>query len=85
MWPCIAPFIDRRSLGTAEELLMVNDNDGHGHRSSLDLDTVYDALGRNSLEMSKLANGLSRIRLEKKVKEVEREEEEEEGDDEEMD
>lgn len=66
VWPCIAPFIDRRSLRTAEEL-------GIG----TDLDVIYDTLGRNPMEMSELANGLSRVRLEHMTGEVEEELEEE--------
>ena len=62
VWPCIAPFIDRRSLRTAEEV-------GIG----TDLDVIYGALGRDPMVMSKLANGLSRIRLEHKAEEVEEE------------
>lgn len=60
VWPSIAPFIDRRSLNTAAET-------GIG----TDLDAIYDELGHDPLEISKLASGLSQVRLEKKVGEVE--------------
>lgn len=60
VWPSIAPFIDRRSLNTAAET-------GIG----TDLDAIYAELGHDPLEISKLASGLSLVRLEKKVGEVE--------------
>ncbi|GCB26885.1 hypothetical protein AAWM_09770 [Aspergillus awamori] len=55
VWPSIAPFIDGRSLETA-------DNVGLG----TDLDAIYADLGRDSMSMSRLANGLSAVRLEKR-------------------
>lgn len=56
----MAPFVDARSLQTAEEV-------GIG----TDLDTVYAELNKDPLEMSKFANGLSMVRLEKKKGEIE--------------
>ncbi|KAJ5656490.1 hypothetical protein N7507_008440 [Penicillium longicatenatum] len=55
IWPSIAPFLDSRSLQTAEEI-------GIGG----DLNAIYGTLGENPEEMSVLANGLSTVRLEKK-------------------
>ncbi|KAL2006232.1 hypothetical protein VTN00DRAFT_9886 [Thermoascus crustaceus] len=55
VWPCLAPFLDSRSLKTAEEV-------GIG----TDLDAIYAELGHDPVEMSKLALGLSNVRLEKK-------------------
>ncbi|KAJ5746185.1 hypothetical protein N7520_011367 [Penicillium odoratum] len=55
VWPSIAPFLDSRSLQTAEEI-------GIGR----DLDAIYGALGQEPEKMSLLANGLSKVRLEKK-------------------
>ncbi|KAJ5654138.1 hypothetical protein N7490_001141 [Penicillium lividum] len=48
VWPSIAPFLDSRSLQTAEEI-------GMGR----DLDAIYGALDQEPEEMSLLANGLS--------------------------
>lgn len=55
VWPSIAPFLDSRSLQTAEEIGI-----------SGDLNAIYRALGEEPEEMSLLANGLSTMRLEKK-------------------
>ncbi|PYH42811.1 uncharacterized protein BP01DRAFT_124099 [Aspergillus saccharolyticus JOP 1030-1] len=55
VWPSMAPFIDRRSLETADKV-------GLG----TDLDAIYAELGRDSVSMSRLANGLSAVRLERK-------------------
>ncbi|KAJ6036810.1 hypothetical protein N7540_001089, partial [Penicillium herquei] len=55
IWPSIAPFLDSRSLNTADEI-------GIGR----DLDAIYGALGREPEDMTRLANGLSKVRLEKK-------------------
>ncbi|KAJ5939272.1 hypothetical protein N7466_002406 [Penicillium verhagenii] len=55
IWPSIAPFLDTRSLRTAEEI-------GIG----TDVDAIYEALGQEPEEMSILANGLSTVRLDKK-------------------
>ena len=55
VWPSMAPFVDARSLQTAEEI-------GIG----TDLDTIYAELKHDPLEMSKFANGLSVVRLERK-------------------
>ncbi|RAL14057.1 TVP15 family protein [Aspergillus homomorphus CBS 101889] len=50
VWPSMAPFIDGRSLETADKV-------GLG----TDLDAIYAELGRDSMTMSRLANGLSAI------------------------
>ncbi|KAJ5803071.1 uncharacterized protein N7503_005521 [Penicillium pulvis] len=55
VWPSIAPFLDSRSLQTAQEI-------GIGG----DLNAIYGALGKEPEQMSLLANGLSTVRLEKK-------------------
>ncbi|PWY85431.1 hypothetical protein BO83DRAFT_351659 [Aspergillus eucalypticola CBS 122712] len=55
VWPSLAPFIDGRSLETADTV-------GLG----TDLDAIYADLGRDSMNMSRLANGLSAVRLEKR-------------------
>ena len=55
VWPTIAPFLDSRSLKTADDL-------GIG----TDLDAIYGVLQQHPEEMSMLANGLSTVRLEKK-------------------
>ncbi|KAF5859999.1 hypothetical protein ETB97_002138 [Aspergillus alliaceus] len=59
VWPSIAPFVDRRSLQTADQV-------GIG----TDLDAIYADLKRDSMKMSRLANGLSTARLEKKQGEL---------------
>lgn len=56
VWPSIAPFVDSRSLQTAEEA-------GLG----TDLDAIYKELDRDSVKMCKLANALSAARLERRV------------------
>ncbi|GKZ23978.1 hypothetical protein AbraCBS73388_010588 [Aspergillus brasiliensis] len=55
VWPSLAPFIDGRSLETADKVGL-----------STDLDAIYADLGRDSMNMSRLANGLSAVRLEKR-------------------
>lgn len=62
VWPCLAPFLDSRSLKTAEEV-------GIG----TDLEAIYAELGHDPVEMSKLALGLSNVRLEKKQGKIEEE------------
>jgi hypothetical protein len=59
VWPPMAPFLDARSLKTAEEL-------GIG----TDLEAIYESLNRDSMRMSRLANGLSHVRLDKKQREL---------------
>ena len=60
VWPSMAPFVDARSLQTAEEVEI-----------GTDLDAIYAELKKDPLEMSKFANGLSMVRLEKKKGEIE--------------
>ncbi|KAI9045271.1 uncharacterized protein KD926_009685 [Aspergillus affinis] len=55
VWPSIAPFVDTRSLKTADQV-------GLG----TDLDAIYTELEEDSMKMSRLANGLSVARLEKR-------------------
>ncbi|GMG25127.1 unnamed protein product [Aspergillus oryzae var. brunneus] len=59
VWPEIAPFVDRRSLQTADQV-------GIG----TDLDTIYADLNHDSMKMSRLANGLSAARLDKRQGEL---------------
>ncbi|KAL1863278.1 hypothetical protein Plec18170_000111 [Paecilomyces lecythidis] len=63
VWRSLAPFIDSRSLRTADDV-------GIG----TDVDAIYKELKFDPVQMSKLANGLSTIRLEKKQGEVSDEE-----------
>lgn len=60
VWPSMTPFVDGRSLQTAEEV-------GIG----TDLETIYADLGRDPVEMSRFANGLSMVRLEKQQGRIE--------------
>jgi hypothetical protein len=53
VWPSMAPFVDSRSLKTAEEI-------GIG----TDVEAMYEALQRDPAQMSRFANGLSTVRLE---------------------
>ena len=59
VWPEIAPFVDRRSLQTADQV-------GIG----TDLDIIYADLNHDSMKMSRLANGLSAARLDKRQGEL---------------
>ncbi|KAJ5159883.1 uncharacterized protein N7482_006887 [Penicillium canariense] len=60
VWPSVAPFVDSRSLRTAEELGMGSD-----------VHAIYSKLQKDPVAMSKFVNGLSEIRLEKKQPELE--------------
>ncbi|KAJ5123120.1 hypothetical protein N7448_009217 [Penicillium atrosanguineum] len=53
VWPSMTPFVDSRSLKTADEI-------GIG----TDVEAIYDAVQRDPMKMSRLANGLSTVRLE---------------------
>ena len=55
VWPCLAPFVDPRSLKTAELC-------GLGG----DADRLWEAVGKDAGQMCKLASALTRIRLEKR-------------------
>lgn len=55
IWPCIAPFTDSRSLQTAKEVGI-----------EPDMDAIYSTLDRDPEQMSRFANGLSTVRLEKR-------------------
>lgn len=63
VWRTLAPFIDTRSLRTADEV-------GIG----TDVDAIYEALKYDPVQISRLANGLSAVRLEHKQGEVSEEE-----------
>ena len=55
VWPSVAPCLDSRSLKTAAEV-------GIG----TDLDKIYNVLERDPVRMSRFANGISEVRLEKR-------------------
>ncbi|KAH8705493.1 hypothetical protein BGW36DRAFT_367673 [Talaromyces proteolyticus] len=63
VWPALAPTIDHRSLDTAEEV-------GIGR----DIGAIYALLGHDPVEMSRLARGLSNVRLSKRTGDIEQEE-----------
>lgn len=60
VWPCIAPFIDPRSLKTAERIGLGNS-----------VNKIWQDLGEDPVAMCKLSSALTTIRLEKKEKEFE--------------
>lgn len=55
VWPSMAPFLDERSIKTADEI-------GIG----ANLEAMYEAVQRDPVQMSWFANGLSAVRLEKR-------------------
>ena len=57
-WPCLAPFIDPRSLDTAK-------NCGLGSN----VESMWEAVGKDPVEMCKLSSALTMVRLDKKEKE----------------
>ncbi|KAJ5670542.1 FAD dependent oxidoreductase [Penicillium maclennaniae] len=59
VWPSMAPFVDSRSLKTADEI-------GIGR----DLEVIYDAVQHDPMKMSQLANGLSTVRLEHRQQDI---------------
>ncbi|KAJ5488858.1 hypothetical protein N7539_003748 [Penicillium diatomitis] len=59
IWPSMAPFIDSRSLRTAEEIGLGND-----------VSAIYEQLQHDPLRMSTFVSGLSDIRLEHKQHEI---------------
>ena len=54
-WPCLTPFIDPRSLKTAEQL-------GLGQ----DVDKLYEEIGKDPVKVCRLAAALTAVRLEKR-------------------
>lgn len=56
VWPDIAPFLDARSQAAADEI-------GIG----TDLDAIYADVQNDPRAMSRFANGLSKVRLERKI------------------
>jgi len=58
VWPSLAPFIDPRSLKTAEQC-------GIGG----DVDRLWQKIGKDPVEMCKLCSALTTIRLENKERE----------------
>ena len=61
IWPCLAPFIDPRSMETAKRC-------GLGS----DVDAMWDAVGKDPFEMCKLSSALTMVRLEGQEKEFQR-------------
>lgn len=57
VWPCLAPFVDPRSLKTAEQL-------GLGT-----VEELWHDAGKDPMEMCRLSTALTTVRLEKKEKE----------------
>jgi hypothetical protein len=57
VWPCLAPFVDPRSLKTAEQL-------GLGA-----VEELWHDVGEDPMEMCRLSTALTTVRLEKKEKE----------------
>ena len=58
VWPALAPFIDPRSMDTASKC-------GLGS----DVTSLWQLVGKDPVEMCKLASALTTVRLEKKEKE----------------
>ena len=58
IWPCLAPFIDPRSMKTAKQC-------GIGD----DVRAIWETVGEDSENMCRLATALTKVRLEKKEKE----------------
>lgn len=58
VWSCLAPFIDPRSLKTAEQCGLGNN-----------IDQLWQDVDRDAVKMCKLASALTTIRLEKKERE----------------
>lgn len=58
IWPCLAPFIDPRSMKTAQQC-------GLGD----DLEKIWETIGKDPGQMCRLAAALTTVRLEKKEKE----------------
>lgn len=63
VWHVLAPTIDHRSLDTAKEV-------GIG----TDVEAIYAELNHDPVQMSKLARGLSAVRLSKHQEDIEHEE-----------
>ena len=57
VWPVLAPFVDPRSMETAKHC-------GLGS----DVGKMWEAVGKDPMEMCKLSSALTMIRLEKKEK-----------------
>ena len=58
VWPCLAPFVDLRSLKTAEVCGLRND-----------VGRLWEGVGEDETQMCSLASALTKIRLEKREKE----------------
>ncbi|KAI9846860.1 MAG: hypothetical protein M1837_003472 [Sclerophora amabilis] len=58
LWTCLAPFIDPRSLETADQI-------GLGR----DVEKLWLDVGKDPVEMSRLSSALTMVRLDKKEKE----------------
>ncbi|KAL9049811.1 MAG: hypothetical protein Q9162_007019 [Coniocarpon cinnabarinum] len=55
VWPCMAPYVDPRSFGTAEEL-------GVGK----DVQALWQGVGKDPVQMARLCSALTTVRLERK-------------------
>ena len=53
VWPEMAPFIDGRSLKTAETIELGGNTEG-----------LWEAVGKDAVEMGRLQGALTRVRLE---------------------
>lgn len=58
IWPCLAPFIDPRSMKTAKQC-------GLGD----DLHAIWESVGEDEEEMCKLTTALTKVRLGRKEEE----------------
>ncbi|KAL8724052.1 MAG: hypothetical protein Q9166_008161 [cf. Caloplaca sp. 2 TL-2023] len=58
VWPCLAPFIDPRSMKTANQCGL-----------SGDINIIWEAVGKDPDKMCRLAAALTTVRLEKREKE----------------
>lgn len=58
VWPNLAPFVDARSLKTAEQIGIGNN-----------VETLWEHVQKHAAEMCRLCSALTKIRLEKKQKE----------------
>ena len=57
VWPSLAPFVDPRSMATAEHCGLGSDVNG-----------MWEAVGKDPIEMCKLSSALTMIRLDKREK-----------------
>lgn len=58
LWPCLAPFVDSRSLATADKLGLPSD-----------AAALFDGVEKDPMKMARLCTALTSVRLDKKGKE----------------